>query len=74
MKFDILNVFNDFFHRGFLDWRLNTFFISLIPKEKGEKTVTDFWLISLLSGIYKLVAKVLANRLKPLLGVLVSDF
>lgn len=49
-------------------------FISPIPKEPGASSICDFRLISLLSGCYNIIAKVLANRLKPLLSSLVSDF
>lgn len=73
-KADILRVFDDFHRNGFLDWRLNTSFISLVPKEKGEKTINDYRPIALLSSVYKIIAKVLTNRLKPLLTSLVSDF
>lgn len=61
------------FVNGFLDWRLNTTFISLIPKEQGIIAAKDFRPIALLSGLYKLVAKVLANRLQVHLPSLVSD-
>lgn len=63
-----------FNRRGYLDWRVNSTFSSLIPKEKGEKSINDYRRISLLFGIYKLIAKVLAIRFKSLLGVLVSDY
>lgn len=59
---------------GFLEWRSNTTFISLIPKHHKTSNVSDFRLIALLSGCYKLVEKVLAYHLKPLLQLLVLDF
>lgn len=74
MKQDILKVFKSFASSGFLEWRLNTTFITLIPKHHGANSISYYWPIALLSGCYKLVAKVLANRIKPLLSLLVSDF
>jgi hypothetical protein len=45
----------------------NSTFISLITKEKGANTTKTFRLISLYSVICKIVLKLIANRLKPLL-------
>lgn len=44
--------------------RLNHAFIVLVPKCEGASTPNDFRLISLLNGIFKIVTKVLVNRLK----------
>ena len=44
----------------------------LIPKKSGVDDLGDFRPISLLGGLYKLLAKVLANRLKKVVGNVVS--
>lgn len=52
---------------------LNSTHIILIPKKKHPVKVSDFRPISLCNVIYKVISKVLANRLKPVLGSLVSE-
>jgi hypothetical protein len=51
---------------------LNATFIALIPKKVGAVDLKDFRPISLVGVVYKLIAKVLANRLKTMLGKITS--
>ena len=44
----------------------------LIPKKGGVEDLGDYKPISLLGGLYKLLAKVLANRLKKVIGKVIS--
>ena len=52
---------------------LNSTFLVLIPKRGGVEDLKDFKPISLVGSLYKILAKVLANRLKKIMGDLVSD-
>ena len=45
----------------------------LIPKRGGVEDLKDFRPISLTGSIYKLIAKVLANRLKKVMNKLVNS-
>ena len=51
----------------------NYTFVTLIPKVKNPERISEFRPISLCNVIYKLISKVLANRLKPLLPSIVSE-
>ena len=64
----IISVLNS----GIIPQNLNHTFISLIPKTKSPKKVSEFWPISLTNVLYKLIAKVLANQLKLMLLNLIS--
>jgi hypothetical protein len=44
----------------------NSAFLALIPKEKGANNFSRFRPISLCNTGYKLITKVIANRLKPI--------
>ena len=50
----------------------NSTFLSLIPKEVKPSTFDRFFPISLCNASYKILAKLLANKLKALLGKLIS--
>ena len=45
----------------------------LIPKKEGASDVQDSRPISLVGSLYKIIAKVLANRLKRVMRKLVSN-
>jgi exonuclease III len=51
----------------------NSSFLALIPKEKGEKTFNRFRPISLCNTGYKIITKIIANRLKKILPKLIPE-
>jgi hypothetical protein len=63
-KGDFMAVFEEFYARGKFVKSINFTFISLISKTQGAKVITDFHPISLVGGVYKIIAKVLANRMR----------
>ena len=48
------------------------FFITLIPKKNEAIEVKDFRPISLVEGVYKIIAKVLANKLCTVMEDIIS--
>ncbi|KAH9723191.1 reverse transcriptase domain-containing protein [Citrus sinensis] len=51
---------------------LNHTFIALIPKIANPRKVSDYRPISLCNVIYRVVAKAIANRMKPILSQIIS--
>ena len=62
----------DFFNFGNMVPKINYTHIVLIPKVKSPEKMSDFRPISLFNVIYNIVSKVLANRLKQILPLLIS--
>jgi hypothetical protein len=63
----------DFLNGGPFCPSINETFIALIPKMTNTATVADFRPISLCNVLYKIVAKVLANRLKLYFPSIISQ-
>nr|GEV40636.1 RNA-directed DNA polymerase, eukaryota [Tanacetum cinerariifolium] len=63
----------EFFSSGTFPKGCNSFFIALIPKTQNAKTVKDFRPISLIRSLYKIIAKIMANRLSSVIPDLISD-
>ena len=64
VKDEIMGFFKDFFERGKFVRSLNSTFLVLVPKKGGAEDLRDYRPISLVGGLYKILAKVLVNRLK----------
>jgi hypothetical protein len=58
---------------GDFDEVINETYITLIPKVKNPSRLTEYRPISLCNVLYKLIAKVLANRLKKVLSHIISE-
>ncbi|GAU37415.1 hypothetical protein TSUD_361200 [Trifolium subterraneum] len=73
LKGDIMRFIVEFHRNEKLTKGLNATFIALIPKVDSPQHLTDFRLISLVGTLYKILAKVLANRLRMVLGSVISE-
>jgi hypothetical protein len=72
VKIDVCMAVLDFLNNGVFDNDLNVTHIVLIPKKKNPSFLTDYRPISLCNVLYKLIAKVIANRLKKVLAIIIS--
>ena len=70
---DVTSVVLNALNSGVVPKSLNSTFIALIPKVKHPKRVADFCPISLCNVVYKLISKVLVNRLKMFLASAISE-
>lgn len=52
---------------------INSAFLALIPKEKGAANFSRFRPISLCNSSYKLITKIIANRLKKILPAIIPE-
>lgn len=61
-----------FFDKGFLPKGINSTILALIPKSTEAITMKDYRPISCCNVIYKVISKLLANRMKRLLPLFIS--
>jgi hypothetical protein len=72
LKAEVVNAVKFFFLTGKMPEDVNDNAIVLIPKTEHPQTTKDFRPISLCSVLYKIIAKCLVNRLRPILGDIIS--
>jgi hypothetical protein len=72
MKTEVINVVKLFFATGYIPEGVNDTAIVLIPKVDQPETMKEFRPISLCPIIYKIISKCMVNRLRPLLGDIIS--
>lgn len=73
VKGDVINLVQNFFTLGVLPKELNETHIALIPKSAMSEEVSQFRLISCCNFSYKIISKVMAERMKGIMQCLVSD-
>ena len=70
---DVTEVVLSCLSTGVIPTSLNSTFITLIPKVKSPSKVSEFRPISLCNIVYKLVSKVVANRMRGTLPLMILE-
>eukprot|EP00253_Pinus_taeda_P008243 PITA_08243 len=65
---DLLNIIEQSRRSGRISSAIKSTFIALIPKANHPSSHNDFRPISLCNCLYKIIAKIIANHLKPILS------
>ena len=73
-KDEVMEFFKEFYEKKKFVKSLNATFLVLIPKKGTVENIKDYRPISLLGSLYKILAKVLANRLRRVLDKVISPF
>ena len=72
VKNEVLGFFKEFHEQGRFVKNLNATFLVLIPKKQTVEDFKDLRPISLVGGLYKILSKVLANRIKRVMDKVIS--
>lgn len=67
-----MQTFHNFHSHQVFDKSFNATFVALTPKKAGANELRGFKPISLITGVNKIIAKVLAERLKKVIDKLVN--
>jgi len=71
---DIFHLVHSAFHTGHFNVEISNTLISLIPKVDPPNTYKDFRPISLCNIVYKIITKVLVQRLRPILNNIIGPY
>lgn len=67
-----MGMVQNFFRTSLLPKQLNHSLIFLIPKQENRTFITYFRPVSLCNIAYKVIAKIMADRLRKVLGMLIK--
>ncbi|XP_020253930.1 uncharacterized protein LOC109830996 [Asparagus officinalis] len=70
---EVLKSIEDFFKNGKLLGSVNSTSITLVPEVQFPNTPADFRPIACCNCLYKFISKILANRIKSVMGYLVDE-
>ena len=72
IKEDLMRVFFEFHTKGVINQSTNVTFIAMVPKKSQTFKISYYRPISLVTSLYKIIAKVLSGRLRKVLHETIS--
>ncbi|GAU35431.1 hypothetical protein TSUD_375210 [Trifolium subterraneum] len=72
LKLDVMDFLNEFHHGVSLPKAITASFLTLIPKKDHPQQLSEYRPICLISVLYKISSKLLADRMKKIMGKLIS--
>ena len=69
---DVINAVTSFFIRGSMPKEVNASLIVLIPKISNPSSINHFKPINLCNVVYKIISKILVDKIRPLLDKMIS--
>ena len=73
VKEEVMGFFREFFQHNQFVKSLNATFLVLVPKGSTVEDLKDLRPISLVGSLYKILSKVLANRIKRVMKLIISQ-
>ena len=73
VKDEVMGFFREFFEHNWFVKSLNATFLVLVPKGRIVEDLKDLRPISLVGSLYKILSEVLANRIKSVMGLIISQ-
>ena len=73
IKPDVLRFLDEFYVNGIFPRGCNASFLALIPKVSDPQMLNDYRPISLIGSMYKIVSKLLAQRLKKVMPLIIDE-
>lgn len=68
---EVINSITSYFKTFIMPSSTNATILTLLPKFPGATIIKDYWPISYCNTLYKVIFKILVNRLKPLLPTII---
>lgn len=72
MEADIVRFLNEFHVSVMLPRAITSSFIALAPKNESPQSLVEYHPISLIGSLYRILSKLLAGRLKKVLGGVIT--
>lgn len=70
---EVVQAMQQFFQTGKLPREVNVALLTLLPKCDNASSVKEFRPIACYTVLYKIISKVLANRMRQVLDTIISD-